>query len=399
MARRPTGPIVLSAKTAKALELAVPGEKAAAAIDHGGTSPRLGFFDASGRPVLRTRKGEVLAQGVRLEMSSHDRMPAGCSDPRDLPAWTARYLAEVLGPLLERWGVRRLGYSIAGPVSRDGVAVNTPQIWGPTVNNVPYRTMLEKALGLPGGVVLGNDMWAAANDIIARGAKQKPPLEVANFVVITVSSGIGSKVVIDGEVQLGVEGLAGEIGHLPILYPDEIIPGRRCGCGGRYCLEAGSSGNANAYRAKTAVDRLLPLAAASPSSALIREIAGISLGPGEDLDLRARRVNTAVVKAALENDPLASSIVDQTTRPIARAVASLESQLNIRSFYFVGGFALALGERFLTVLRQHLLRVGIIGRSVETILQMGRLYNVRAQDWGLRGAALAAQRKTNGGKG
>jgi len=399
MARKSAGVIVLNAKTAKALELAVPGRRAAAAVDHGGTNPRVGFFDPSGRPVLRTKRGEVLTQGARLEMPSHDRLPAGCGDPRDLPAWMARYLAEVLGPLLERWGVRRLGYSIAGPVSREGVVVNTPQIWGPTVRNVPYRDMLGKALGLAGGVVLGNDMWAAASDIIARGAKQRPPLEVANFVVITVSSGIGSKVVVDGEVQLGVEGLAGEIGHLPILYPDEIIPGRRCGCGGLYCLEAGSSGNANAYRAKTAADRLLPLASASPSSALIREIAGVSLGPGEDLDQRARRINAAVVKAALASDPLASSIVDQTIRPIARAVASLESQLNIRNFYFVGGFALALGERFLTVLRQHLLRVGIIGRSAETILTMGRLYDVRAQDWGLRGAALAAHRTAEGSKG
>jgi predicted NBD/HSP70 family sugar kinase len=398
MAARAAGTIALNAKTARSLELTVPGERAAAAVDHGGTNPRVGFFDAGGRPVLRTGRGEVLAQGVRLEMPSHDRLPAGCPDPKELPAWTAAYLAEVLGPLLKRWGVRRLGYSIAGPVSRDGVAVKTPQIWGPTVRNVRYRRMLEKALDLPGGVVLGNDMWAAANDIMARGARQKPPFEVRDFVVITVSSGIGSKVVVDGEVQLGVEGLAVEIGHLPILYPDEIIPGRRCGCGGLYCLEAGASGNANAYRAKAAADRLLPLASALPSSRLIREIAAISLDPGEDLDQRAREVNVAVVKAALRDDPLASSIVEQTVRPIARAVASLESQLNIRNFYFVGGFALALGERFLTVLREHLLSMGIIGRSPETIVKIGRLYNVRAQDWGLRGAALAAHRRVRDGE-
>jgi predicted NBD/HSP70 family sugar kinase len=385
--------LALTPKTVRSLELSVAPGKAAGGIDHGGTNPRVGFFDAKGLPVLRTKAGRVLRQGLRLELPTYDRMPPGCTDPKALPAWTAAYLAEHLGPFLRTWGVTRIGYSIAGPVSRAGVVANTPQIWGPTVHNVPYRKMLEKSLGLGGGIVLGNDMWAAANDIIARGAQLKPPFEVDNFVIITVSSGIGSKVVLNGEVQLGVEGLAGEIGHLPILYPGEVIPGRRCGCGGLYCLEAGSSGNANAYRAKAAADKLLPLAAASPSGGLIRALAAISLEPGDDLDQRAREVNTAVVKAVLKGDPLAGSIVDQTIRPIARAIASLESQLNVRNFYFVGGFALALGDYFLRVLREHILRVGIIGRSAKTIMSIGRLYNVRAQDWGLRGAALAAHRQ------
>jgi glucokinase len=392
MAEKARGQITLNAATGRLLRLAGPGAAAAAAIDHGGTNPRLGFFDADGYPVLCDGRGLPLPQGVRLELPSYDRMPAGCSSPTDVPRWTADLLARQVGPLLAKWGVKRLGYAIAGPVSAKGVAVKTPQIWGPTVTDVPYRKMLEQALGLPGRVALGNDMWAAANDIIARGAAQQPPFNTRDFVVITVSSGIGSKVVVDGKVQLGVEGLAGEIGHLPILHPSEIIPGRRCGCGGLHCLEAGASGNANAYRAKTAADRLLPLMSASPSSALLKTLGEISLAPGKDLDRRARRINVAVVKAALKSDPLATAIVDETIRPLARAVASLESQLNIRNFYFVGGFALSLGERFLQVLRAHLLRMGIIGRSPETLAGMGRLYNVRAQDWGLRGAALAAHR-------
>jgi len=388
-----TGPtIVLNAKTAKSLTLTVSGDQAAAAVDHGGTHPRLGFFDRNGKPVLATARGEVLAQGVRLQLPTYDRPPAGLGSPQDLPQWQAAHLAETLGPLLRQWGVTRLGYSIAGPVSAEGVVVKTPQIWGPTVANVPYRAMLQEALGLPGSVVLGNDMWAAANDLLVRGAKQKPPFDVDNFMVITVSSGIGSKVVLDGKVQLGVEGLAGEIGHLPILCSGEIIPGRRCACGGLYCLEGGSSGNAAAYRAKCEVDRLGPLASASPSAALIKAVAAISLEPGEGLDQRVEEINKAVVRAALTDDPLASEIVDQTLGPIARAVAALESQLNIRNFYFVGGFALALRDRFLTVLRRHLLRLGIIGRSPETLLSLGRLYNVEAQDWGLRGAGLAAHR-------
>jgi len=385
-------PLVLDRKTSASLSLTAGGEEVAAAIDHGGTNPRVGFFDQRGKAVLVGRDGRALPEGVRLDLPTYQRMPRGCAGPENLPEYTAELLGKTLGPFLRRHGVRRLGYAIAGPVTRDGVQVKAPQIWGPTVTNVPYRAMLEVALSLPAGIVQGNDMWAAASDIIARGGRQRPALEVDDFAVITVSSGIGSKVVIGGEVQLGVEGLGGEVGHLPILWPSEIIPGRRCGCGGLYCLEAGSSGNANAYRTKCEAEKLLPLAGASPSSRLINTIAGISLLPGEDLDHRVRAINTATLAAVKRDDPLAVSIVRASMRPLARAVAALESQLNIQNYYFVGGYALALGDRFLQYLREHILEVGIIGRSAKEIMALGRLYKVKAQDWGLRGAAMAAHR-------
>ena len=393
MARKPRETLFLNSKTAKSLSLSIAGEKAAVGIDHGGTNPRVGFFRRDGRPVLWIKgRRSALSEGLRLELPTFETMPRGCNDPAELPEITAKLLARLLGPLLRTWGVDRLGYSMAGPVSREGVQVKAPAIWGPTVTNVEYRAMLERELGLKDRVKLINDMSAAANDIIVRGPRQNLRLEVDNFVVITVSTGVGSKVVVDGEVELGVEGLAGEIGHMPILWPDEIIPGRRCGCGGLYCLEAGASGAANAYRAKTEADRLLPLVPASPSSALIKKIASISLAPGKDLDDREKQVNIAVVRAAKRGDPLALSILHGTLKPLARAIAALESQLNIGNFYFVGGFALALGDLLLGIMRQHLLDVGIIGRSADDLMQIGHLYNVRGQDWGLRGAALAAHR-------
>jgi glucokinase len=363
--------------------------KLAAAIDHGGTHPRFGVFDEAGKPVLRLRgEKEPLRGGLRLELPTYERMPEGLSSPTKLPKYMAEKLAAWLKPVLSQ--VAWLGYAMAGPVTEDGVQVNTPNIWGPEVTNVPWRAMLEKKLGMKGRVALGNDMWAAANDIIARGGKRG--YDVDNFIVITVSSGIGSKVVRNRKVDLGTGGLAGEIGHLPILWPDEIIPGRRCGCGRLYCLEAGSSGNSNAHRAKTEVDRLWPQVGVAPSARLMRTINAISLEPGDDLDERVAAINEAVVKAARKGDPLASYVVRRTIRPIARAAAALESQLNIRNFYFVGGFALALGELFLKVLREEVAQLGgISGRSPEQIAQLGRLYEVEVHDWGLRGAALGAK--------
>ncbi|MGQ9731187.1 MAG: ROK family protein [Candidatus Zipacnadales bacterium] len=364
----------------------------AAAIDHGGTHPRFGVFNRLGQQLLQLKGMTPLPTGLQLELPTHERMP---NDPSvkstaDLPHYMADRLEEWLGPILQK--VDCLGYAIAGPVTEDGVVLNTPNIWGPQVKDVPWRDMLRQRSAMPERIVVGNDMWAAANDIIARGEKQHPPYDVDNFIVITVSSGIGSKVVRNRKVDLGVDGLAGEIGHLPILWPEEIIPGRRCGCANRlYCLEAGSSGNSNAYRAKQMAERLSHLVTTSPSGKLIETLNHINLMPGKDLDKRVEAINRAVITAAEQGDPLANEILHATLRPLARAVACLETQLNVKNFYFVGGFALEMKQRFLEILREELLALGgISGRSDEQILSLGRLYDVDVHDWGLRGAALGA---------
>jgi hypothetical protein len=104
---------------------------------------------------------------------------------------------------------------MAGPVTAEGIQVKAPQIWGPTVTDIPYREMLERALGLEGRVLLGNDMWAAASDIVGRGGRQKPPMDTDNFVVITVSSGIGSKVVTVGGCSWALRGWPARSGTCP----------------------------------------------------------------------------------------------------------------------------------------------------------------------------------------
>jgi N-acetylglucosamine kinase-like BadF-type ATPase len=145
---------------------------------------------------------------------------------------------------------------------------------------------------------------------------------------------------------------------------------------------------------KDQVERLAPLTAASSSRALIEAVTAISLAPGEDLDDRVMRLNQATIGAAQEGDPLALQLLGSTLRPIARAVACVESQLNIRNFYFVGGFALHTGALFLDLLRDAIVALGgISGRRQADIRRIGALYPVETHDWGLRGVALAAHRK------
>jgi glucokinase len=382
----------LTAQSAPTVELSKSGDDVAIAIEHGGTRARVDFVDREGESVVSAIEGRPFSGDLETTLPNYERIGELGAEPADLPQMTVTTLRDLLGPIIDRHEIGKLGYSIAGPVTEEGVVLKGAQLWGEAVTRVPYRDLLEEELGLLRGVVLGNDMWAAAHDIMAHGANWSPPFDVESFCVITVSSGIGSKVVLKGEIELGVSGTAGEIGHMPILLPSEMIPGRECGCGGQYCLEAGSSGNANAYRANAAAESPAVRATFAPSADLIDRIRAIRLSPGPDLPDRVRAINEAIIAAAHENDPFALHVIDRTIRPIARAVAALEVQLNIESFYFVGGFALALGDTFLRILRGHIVEMGIIGRTLRQLESIGRLYEEPEHAWGLRGVGMAAHR-------
>lgn len=93
--------------------------------------------------------------------------------------------------------------------------------------NVDLRTMFSEALNVP--CVLTNDANAAAiGEMIYGGA-----IGMKNFVVITIGTGLGSGIVVDGNCSMGIPGLPGEMGHT-IAVRD----GRLCTCGRRGCLEA-----------------------------------------------------------------------------------------------------------------------------------------------------------------
>ena len=382
----------LTPQNAQTVELSKSGDDVAIAIEHGGTRARIDFVDREGESIISAVEGRFVSEGFEIELPNYQRVGELGARPADLPQMTVNVLRELLRPMIDEFGIRKLGYSIAGPVTEEGVVLKGAQLWGETVTGVRYRDLLEEELGLLGGVVLGNDMWAAAHDIMAHGGAWSPPFNVESFCVITVSSGVGSKVVLKGDIQLGVSGTGGEIGHMPILHPDEMIPGRICGCGGRYCLEAGSSGNANAYRTKAEAESPAVQATFAASAELIDRIRRIDLSPSPDLPERVRAINGVVIEGGKQNDSFALHVLDRTIRPIARAVAALEVQLNIGNFYFVGGFALALGETFLRILRGHIIEMGIIGRTRQQLERIGRLYNEPEQKWGLRGVGMAAHR-------
>lgn len=147
--------------------------------------------------------------------------------------WDA--LDRLLGSVPPGTSVLACGVGCAGPMSPGGEDVSPVNI--PTWRGFPLRARLAERTGLPTWV--DNDAKALALGEGWRGAA----IGCRNYLAMTVSTGIGGGIVLDGKLLEGRLGNAGHIGHV-VVEPD----GRRCGCGGRGCLEAEASGSAIAAR-------------------------------------------------------------------------------------------------------------------------------------------------------
>ena len=127
-----------------------------------------------------------------------------------------------------------------------GVVVKSPNF--PDWNNLPLKKELETALALP--VSIENDANAAALGEQWRGAGQG----IASMIFLTLGTGVGGGIVLDGRIWPGADGMAGEIGHMTII-PD----GRRCGCGNTGCLEmyASSRGIVMTYQERSSRSKVI----------------------------------------------------------------------------------------------------------------------------------------------
>ena len=154
---------------------------------------------------------------------------------------------------------------------------------------VPIAKKFEEALGIP--VIVTNDANAAAVGEftygVARGMK--------NFIMITLGTGVGSGIYINGQLVLGCDGLAGELGHLTV-----IPGGRTCGCGRKGCLETYCSATGVARTAREYLDK-------RDTPSLLRDI------KPEDI------TSFEVYKAAVAGDELAKEIFEVTGSMLGEA--------------------------------------------------------------------------------
>ncbi|WP_298269522.1 ROK family protein [Geobacter sp.] len=191
------------------------------------------------------------------------------------------------------------GAGIPGLIANDGyvhVSVNLPPLDG-----VNLREDLQRITGLP--TVIANDVNACAWGERLYGAGA----EFSSFIMVTLGTGVGGGLVLNGSLWTGIDGVAGELGHLTV-EPD----GRPCTCGNRGCLEQYASATAIATSARAAM----------------------SGGSGEEA-ISAESVS----EAARQGDPRALKIFADAGRYLGIAAAGLANILNLEAFIVGGGVA------------------------------------------------------------
>jgi len=274
-------------------------------IDIGGTKLAAGVVDAEGRMLARDEAPTHAEEGLEPVL---DRIVA-----------LGRGLLS--RPEAAAVAVRRIGVGCAGPVDlKAGLVLQPPNLPGWT--RVPLTERLERAFGLP--IVLENDANAAGLGEFRYGAGRG----ARSIVYMTVSTGIGGGIILDGRIWHGLKDAAGEIGHMTV-DPDGPV----CGCGNRGCLEAIASGTSIAHRAKEA------LAAGTPS----------------ELQRVAHPTAADVVRLAREGDPVASAVWDRAVRYLGIGVAAVIAILAPERIVIGGGVSRA-GDFLFDPLRDHVRR-------------------------------------------
>lgn len=178
-------------------------------VDVGGTTIKIGFFDGDGNildkyeiPTRKEDKGSFIISDIADSIK--DSLNKQKLSEEDLDG---------------------IGIGVPGPVTDEGVVLGCVNLgWG-TVN-VP----LEMRKHIDVMCKVGNDANMAALGEMFRGGGAG----FDNVVMVTLGTGVGGGIIIDGKIINGVNGAAGEIGHMPVVY-DEEMP--LCNCGKRGCLE------------------------------------------------------------------------------------------------------------------------------------------------------------------
>jgi glucokinase len=187
---------------------------------------------------------------------------------------------------------------------------------------VPLAELMRGVMNIP--VVITNDANAAAlGEMIFGGAKN-----MKDFIVLTLGTGLGSGIVINGEVVYGHTGFAGELGHT-IVVPG----GRDCGCGRQGCYETYAS-----------------------ASGLVRTVLNILSEMREESTLRdippSQLTAKKISEAAAANDPIALEAMDYTAEMLAFGIVNAIGFSSPEAVFLFGGLAQA-GEMLFAPVREY----------------------------------------------
>ena len=272
-------------------------------LDLGGTNSAFGIVDARGdikaTTAIKTQGYETLEDYVAASV-------------------------EALQVIIDQVGgietIKAMGIGAPNANYYRGTIEQAPNIvWGKGI--VPLADLFSKALGIP--VAMTNDANAAAIGEmtygVARGMK--------NFIMITLGTGVGSGVVVNGQLVYGSDGFAGELGHVTMVREG----GRTCGCGRTGCLEA--------YCSATGVARTA------------REMLANSEKPSLLRNLNPEAITSLDVSiAAGKGDEIANEIFQFTGKMLGEACADFATFSSPEAFVFFGGLTKA-GELIMKPIR------------------------------------------------
>ena len=214
-------------------------------------------------------------------------------------------------PLLQQFGgaekIKGVGVGAPNGNYYSGTIEFAPNL--PWKGVIPLAAMFEERLGVP--TALTNDANAAAIGEMTYGAARG----LKDFIMITLGTGVGSGIVINGQVVYGHDGFAGELGHV-IVRRD----GRICGCGRKGCLETYCSATGVARTAREFL-------AARTDASLLRNI------PAESI------VSKDVYDAAVQGDKLAQEIFEFTGNILGEALADAIAFSSPEAIILFGGLA------------------------------------------------------------
>jgi glucokinase len=263
-----------------------------AGIDIGGTKTAIGLVDREGRCLAETT----------IPTEGHE-------EPANLVGRVSGKIEELFLPLAKNAVLRGIGIGAPNANYYHGTVEYPPNLDWPGVT--PIVGMFRERHPVP--AVITNDANAAAIGEMLFGAGKG----YRDFIVITLGTGLGSGLVVNGELVYGHDGFAGELGHV-IVDPN----GRECGCGRRGCLET--------YASATGICRtVFELLCRRRSESELRGVAY--------KDLTSRMVS----EAALRGDSLALEAFEETGRILGMKLADSVVHTSPAAIILYGGLAAA----------------------------------------------------------
>ena len=289
-------------------------------IDVGGTKIAGGVVDDSGK-VLATARHESPA-----------------TDTDDIE----RTIDDLVTELRGSYDVEGVGIGAAGfvDVKRATVLFAPNLAW----RDEHLKDDLEARLGLP--VVVENDANAAAWGEFTFGAGA----DVDDFMLVTVGTGVGGGIVLDGELHRGAFGVAAEIGHIRMV-PDGLV----CGCGNRGCWEQYASGTALVRETREL---------AGQGSLMARRLLDLA---GGDIDAIT---GPLITEAAQDGDEFAIEQLETLGRWLGEGIATLTAVLD-PAVVVIGGGVSEAGDLLIEPIRSHF-RKNLTGRTYRPELQIRR---------------------------